>query len=91
MGETPAATVSEIEATRNRLEGEVRQLEAMLPRPVAWGKRIIGALLGGGALGTIVLFLVRRRRSRKAGKRVKDLDRRLRRLEAQVDRLSEPL
>jgi hypothetical protein len=89
MGQTPAATMTEIEATRRRLDGEIRQLEAMLPRPVAWGKRIVAVLLGGGLGGTILLMLVRRRRAKKGDRHLSDLDHRLRRIERRVDGLYE--
>jgi heme A synthase len=89
VGETADSTVREIEATRQRLDGEVRQLEAMLPAPVAWGKRIVGGIVGGGVVGTVFWFLVRRRKGKKEQRRLKDLDKRLSRVERKVDRLED--
>jgi hypothetical protein len=85
MGETPAATVAEIERTRERLDDEVRQLQALLPAPVALAKRIVAVALGSGALGSAVWFVVRRRRRARATNDVKEFDRRLRRVERWVE------
>jgi heme A synthase len=89
VGETADSTVREIEATRRRLDGEVRQLEAMLPTPVAWGKRIVGGIVGGGVVGTVFWFLVRRRKGQKGQKKLKDIDKRLAKVERRVDDLEE--
>ena len=39
MGETAAETLKEIDATRNRLDGELRQLEGRLPAAARVAKR----------------------------------------------------
>ena len=79
----------EIEATRRRLDGEVRQLEAMLPAPVAWGKRIIGGIVGGGMVGTAFWFLVRRRKGKKEHRKLKDFDKRLSKAERRIHDLED--
>lgn len=89
MGKTADSTVREIEATRRRLDGEVRQLEAMLPAPVAWGKRIIGGIVGGGMVGTAFWFLVRRRRGKKEQRKLKDFDKRLSKVERRIQNLED--
>ena len=89
MGKTADSTVKEIEATRRRLDGEVRQLEAMLPAPVAWGKRIVGGIIGGGMVGTAFWFLVRRRKGKKEQRKLKDFDKRLSRVERRVQDLGD--
>src|SRR3546814_11037016 len=48
MGQTTAETVKEIEATRSRLDSEFRGLEARLPAPAVWVKRLVGLAVGGG-------------------------------------------
>ncbi|MGH2525340.1 MAG: hypothetical protein ACRDG2_01215 [Actinomycetota bacterium] len=77
--------MSEIEATRRRLDGEVRQLEAMLPTPVAWGKRIVG----GAMVGTAFWFLVRRRKGKKEQRKLKDFDKRLSKVERRIQNLGD--
>ena len=89
MGKTADSTVREIEANRRRLDGEVRQLEAMLPAPVAWGKRIVGGIIGGGMVGTAFWFLVRRRKGKKEQRKLKDFDKRLSRVERRVQDLGD--
>lgn len=89
MGKTADSTVREIEATRRRLDGEVRQLEAMLPAPVAWGKRIIGGIVGGGMVGTAFWFLVRRRKGKKEQGKLKDFDKRLSKVERRIQNLED--
>jgi hypothetical protein len=89
MGEKADTTVREIEATRQRLDGEVRELEAMLPAPVALGKRIVGGIVGGGVVGTVFWFLVRRRRGKKEERKLKDFDKRLSRVERKVGKLDD--
>jgi hypothetical protein len=89
VGETADSTVREIEATRRRLDGEVRELEAMLPTPVAWGKRIVGGIVGGGVVGTVFWFVVRRRKGKKEQRKLKDFDKRLSKVERRVDRIED--
>ena len=85
MGETAAQTMKEIEATRNRLDGELRELEGRLPAVATWGKRVVGALAGVGALGAVTRFALRRRKHREGDRRVRDIEKRIAKLE---DRLS---
>lgn len=65
MGEGTAQTVSDIQATRDRLAANLTQLERKLPAPAALGKRLAGVALGGGAGGTALFFVARRLRHRR--------------------------
>ena len=66
MGESAAATVREIEQTRDRLEEELTELQDRLPAPAVWAKRAVGIAATGGAATTVALFVLRRRRKKKA-------------------------
>lgn len=68
MGESAAQTVKEIEETRDRLDAELRELEARLPSPAVWTKRLVGMAVGGGVGATAFLFAVRKLRKRKKEK-----------------------
>lgn len=85
MGETPAETMREIEATRTRLDGELRQLEGRLPAAAAWTKRAAGVALGTGAVGVAARFALRRRKKKEGDRRVRDLEKRLTRLEREIE------
>ena len=52
MGTSAAETVREIEATRQRLDADLQELEHRLPPPARWAKRIAGVALGGGLAGS---------------------------------------
>lgn len=81
MGETAAQTMREIEATRERLDGELRELEGRLPAAATWAKRGVGAMAGVGALGVITRFALRRRKHREGDRRVRELEKRISKLE----------
>jgi len=66
MGEDAAATVTEIEETRDRLEESLTELQDRLPAPAIWAKRAAGIAATGGAATTMTLFVLRRRRKKKA-------------------------
>jgi len=68
MGESAAQTVREIEDTRERLDAELRELEARLPSAAVWTKRLVGMVVGGGIGATALMFTVRRLRKRKKQK-----------------------
>ena len=68
MGESAAETVREIEATRTRLETDLRELEDRLPAPAVWAKRVVGVAVGGGVGGAAFWFGVRRIRKRRKEK-----------------------
>jgi hypothetical protein len=85
MGETAAETMREIDATRNRLDGELRQLEGRLPAAAKMAKRAVGALAGVGFLGLATRFVLRRRGKKEGDRRVRDLEKRLSRLEHRLD------
>lgn len=67
MGESAAQTVKEIEQVRDRLDGEIRELEERLP-PVHVAKKFAGGLLVGGS-GTVFWWVVRRARKRRDKKK----------------------
>jgi len=85
MGETAAETMREIDATRNRLDGELRQLEGRLPAAAKVAKRAAGAAAGMGVLGVAARLAMRRRKSKEGDRRVRDLEKRLSRLEHRLD------
>lgn len=62
MGEATDRTVKEIEEARRRLETDLRELEARLPARLR-SVRSMGVLLGGSALGALVLRKARSKRS----------------------------
>jgi hypothetical protein len=66
MGESAAATVREIEETRDRLEEELTELQDRLPAPAVWVKRAVGIAATGGAAATVAMVVIRRRRKKKA-------------------------
>jgi hypothetical protein len=75
----------EIDATRNRLDGELRQLEGRLPAAARVAKRAVGAVAGVGALGLATRFALRRRGRKEGDRRVRDIEKRLARLEHRLD------
>jgi hypothetical protein len=85
MGETAAETMREIDATRNRLDGELRQLEGRLPAAAKVAKRAAGAAAGMGILGVVARFAMRRRKHKEGDRRVRDLEKRLSKLEHRLD------
>ena len=85
MGETAAETMREIDATRNRLDGELRELEGRLPAAAQVAKRAVGAAAGVGALGVVARFVLRRRKHKEGDRRVRDLEKRLSKLEHRLD------
>ncbi len=87
MGETTAQTVKEIEATRTRLDSEFRELEARLPAPALWAKRLVGLAVGGGVVTTLLLATVKRMRSRGEQKELREIHRKLDRLEARLQQI----
>jgi phage-related tail protein len=86
MGETAAETMREIDATRNRLDGELRQLEGRLPAAAKVAKRTAGAVIGVGVLGVVTRFALRRRGKEVGDRRVRDIEKRLARLEDRLER-----
>jgi hypothetical protein len=85
MGETAAETMREIDATRSRLDGELRQLEGRLPAAARLAKRSIAALAGVGFLGLAMRFALRRRGTKNGDRRVRELEKRLSKLERRLD------
>jgi hypothetical protein len=69
MGEATAETVKEIEQVRERLTGELEDLQERLPAPVTLAKRVAGVAMGGGVGGTVFWFVVRRIRGRSTKKK----------------------
>jgi hypothetical protein len=75
----------EIDATRNRLDGELRQLEGRLPAAARMTKRAFAALAGVGFLGVATRFALRRRGKKQGDRRFRDLEKRLSKLERRLD------
>ena len=75
----------EIETTRNRLDGELRELEGRLPAAAKVAKRAAGALAGVGVLGLATKVALRRRGKKEGDRRVRDLEKRLSKLEHRLD------
>lgn len=70
MGNSTAATLTEIEQTRSRLERDVAELAERLPAPAIWLKRLAGVAVGGGVGGSLFWFVAHRIRNR--AKRAKE-------------------
>jgi hypothetical protein len=85
MGEKAAETIREIDATRNRLDGELRELEGRLPAAAKVAKRAVGAAAGVGVLGVAARFVLRRRKHKEGDRHVRDLEKRLSKLEHRLD------
>ena len=86
MGETPADTVREIEATRQRLDAELEELQTYLPPARDQMKRT--AAIAGGVMAalSLVALALRRRAKHESIRRLRDIDDRLERLEGRLDR-----
>lgn len=68
MGEAADQKMKEIEETRARLEGDIRELEERMPAPARTAKKVLGAV----ATSSVVLgFLARRRKKKKQHEREK--------------------
>ena len=87
MGQTTAETVKEIEATRSRLDSEFRELEARLPAPAVWAKRLVGLAVGGGIVTTMLVAAIKRMRSSGEKKELREIHRKLDRLEARLQQI----
>jgi hypothetical protein len=70
-----------------RLDAELRELETYLPAAARWAKRAIGMLVAGGVTTSALLFAIRRKRRRNGGRRLRDIERRLDRMEREVGRV----
>ena len=66
MGENAAATVTEIEETRDRLEEQLTELQDRMPAPAVLAKRVAAIAAGGGATAATMVFIIRRRRKKRA-------------------------
>jgi hypothetical protein len=64
VGNSTAATLTEIEQTRDRLERDMAELAERLPAPAIWLKRLAGVAVGGGVGGTLFWFVAHRIRSK---------------------------
>jgi hypothetical protein len=75
----------EIEATRDRLDGELRELESRLPAAARVARRAAAAVAGVGAIGVAARFALRRRKKTEGDRRVREIEKRVARLEDRVD------
>ena len=84
MGQTQAATVSQIEDTRRRLDAELEELETYLTPAT---DRLRRTAMIAGAVTAVVGFIgfVMRQRAKTEGiRRLRDIDRRLERIEERM-------
>lgn len=88
MGQAAAETVREIDQTRQRLDSELRELETYLPAAALWAKRALGALVAGGLTTSLLLFAIRTKRRRDGSRRMRNIERRLDRVEREVGPIS---
>ncbi|MEA2503095.1 MAG: hypothetical protein QOG36_138 [Actinomycetota bacterium] len=76
MGNSTAATLTEIEQTRDRLGRDMAELAERLPAPAIWLKRLAGVAVGGGVGGSLFWFVAHRIRNKskrgKEGKAAKE-------------------
>lgn len=77
--------MTEIERTRSRLDAELRQLEGHVPAVGVWAKRAVGAVVGGGIGAAVLRFVLRRRRRHDKDRRMRGLERRIDRIERELD------
>jgi hypothetical protein len=63
MGEAADRKVTEIEETRRRIEGDLRELEARIPAPFRSAKSLMGLVLGSTVLTALLLRRSRSKRS----------------------------
>jgi hypothetical protein len=81
VGQTQAATVSEIEETRGRLDAELEELETYLT-PATDRVRRTAMILGGVMAAVSFIAFIRRQRAKsEAIRRLRQIDHRLERLE----------
>jgi len=66
MGEAADRKVTEIAQTRQRIEADLRELEARLPAPLRSTKSVVGVIVGITALAAL---LRRRSRSKRSDKK----------------------
>jgi hypothetical protein len=81
MGQTQAATVSEIEETRRRLDSELEELETYLTPATNRVRRT--AMIVGGVMTVVsfIAFVMRQRAKTESIRRLRHIDHRLERLE----------
>lgn len=88
MGQAPteAMTMSEIEATRRRLDNEFAELATYLTPTAAYLKR--AAAIAGGVLGAFAFlrFALRKRAEMAEARRLRTIDERLERIEELLER-----
>ena len=63
MGEAADHKVKEIEATRARLEADLRELEARIPAPLRGSKSWVGVVLGSTAISGVAVKRLLTKRS----------------------------
>ena len=84
MGQTPTATVEQIEETRRRLDAELEELQTYLT-PARDRMRRTAAIAGAVlAAVTLIAAAMRRRAKTESIRRLRDIDRRLERMEERL-------
>jgi hypothetical protein len=84
MGQTQAATVSEIEETRRRLDSELEELETYLTPATDRMRRT--AMIVGGVMAVVgfIAFVLRQRAKTESIRRLRHIDHRLARVEERL-------
>ena len=84
MGQRQAATVSEIEDTRRRLDAELEELETYLAPATDRMRRT--AMIVGGVMAVVsfIAFVMRQRAKTEAIRRLRHIDHRLEHLEERL-------
>jgi hypothetical protein len=62
MGEAADRKVREIEGARDRLEGDLRELELRMPAVLRSGKRVVAGIAGSTIAAGIVRMVLKRRK-----------------------------
>jgi hypothetical protein len=62
MGEAADRKVREIEGARDRLEGDLRELEQRMPAVLRSGKRVVAGIAGSTIAAGIVRMVLKRRK-----------------------------
>jgi hypothetical protein len=65
MGEAADRKVREIEQARDRLEGDLRELQGRMPAAARTGKRVVAGVAGSTVAAGVVRMLIHRRRKKR--------------------------
>lgn len=65
MGQATDQKVKEIRATRERIERDLQEIEMRMPPVFRSGKRLAGMVIGGGVVGSALLGMLKRSRTKR--------------------------